>query len=456
MSLRSITLISLVISCAAGCVASSDAVDNPPAEGPAPSTFSPPADYVLTPNGYFHESCVVNLGDGEKLEGKATIRHRDGTTSPVPACDYPRYDKHGRVIQVSTTDAGSLSTSAVPKAGRTEPPPPTVNGYDVYAAAFNPAISSMYTTFQVPAPPSSWTGQTVYLFPGAEPNAAYEILQPVLAWNGLTANAWDLESWNCCVANTTVHSNPVPVNAGDYIYGALEGGGCSGNGVCGSWNVVSIDESNGQSTTLSTSDYSGAPINYLIGAALEAYNINGCDEYPSDSATWFASAGAYDVFGNYFNPSFGIIPIDSTCAESIYSVGNLLTVSTVPHAVGDPPVPSGCGVFYPGQGLRLGQSLSSCSGVYTLTMQGDGNLVLYHNGVGALWSTSTGVWNQYGYGAYMQYDGNFVLYRMDGLPLWASNTSGYNGSVAVVQDDGNFVVYSANGVPLWATGTNGR
>ncbi len=54
-----------------------------------------------------------------------------------------------------------------------------------------------------------------------------------------------------------------------------------------------------------------------------------------------------------------------------------------------PPAPSGCGEIHPGQGLTAGEQLDSCGGAYTLAMQTDGNLVLYHNGKGAIWATMT-------------------------------------------------------------------
>jgi len=58
----------------------------------------------------------------------------------------------------------------------------------------------------------------------------------------------------------------------------------------------------------------------------------------------------------------------------------------------------------------------------------------------------------------MQSDGNLVVYASDGTPLWASNTGGRSCSPsscrAVFQGDGNFVLLQ-NGVPYWGTGTGG-
>ncbi len=119
-----------------------------------------------------------------------------------------------------------------------------------------------------------------------------------------------------------------------------------------------------------------------------------------------------------------------------------------------PPPPTGCGILGPGKGLDAGQALGSCDGRFTLAMQADGNLVLYQNGVGALWASNT--WHpteSTGYTAVMQDDGNFVLYENGAQALWDSGTPGHPGSYLAIQDDGNVVVYAAGGTPLWVSNT---
>lgn len=128
--------------------------------------------------------------------------------------------------------------------------------------------------------------------------------------------------------------------------------------------------------------------------------------------------------------------------------------TVVPAPPPPPPPVTGCTMMKPGQGLTAGQQLSSCDGHHTLAMQTDGNLVLYHNGVGALWATGTN--GKGGHTAVMQGDGNFVLYDSASHPLWASNTDGHGGAYLAVQDDGNLVVYASGGGALWNTHTNGK
>jgi len=109
------------------------------------------------------------------------------------------------------------------------------------------------------------------------------------------------------------------------------------------------------------------------------------------------------------------------------------------------------------QELQAGTSrdrVSSCDGRFTLVMQTDGNLVLYWNGVGALWATNT-----VGSGAVtavIQSDGNFVVYTAGGTPVWNSGTfnNGYYWNHLAIQNDGNLVVYNYNGGgAVWNSGT---
>lgn len=101
-----------------------------------------------------------------------------------------------------------------------------------------------------------------------------------------------------------------------------------------------------------------------------------------------------------------------------------------------------------GQKLVRGESLVSKNGAYTLTLQGDGNLVLASRGQ-AIWSTGTD--GQDVVRAEVQPDGNFVVYTAD-KPVWHSNTQGKKNVRLVLQDDRNLVLY-ADGGPAWSTKT---
>lgn len=100
-----------------------------------------------------------------------------------------------------------------------------------------------------------------------------------------------------------------------------------------------------------------------------------------------------------------------------------------------------------------GHSLTSPDGRKVVTMQPDGNFVLYSSGK-ATWSTGTSQ-NNAGSSLVLQGDGNMVLYRADKKAIWSTNSMNKGTSRLVVQDDGNLVLY-AGAKAVWASDTSGR
>jgi len=103
----------------------------------------------------------------------------------------------------------------------------------------------------------------------------------------------------------------------------------------------------------------------------------------------------------------------------------------------------------PGQTLLAGQSISD--GRDILTMQADGNLVLYARSI-PVWASNTA-----GHGGaqlVMQADGNLVVAAPGGRPLWTAGTGGHSGSVLVMQADGDVVIDAPGSVVLWSTNTS--
>lgn len=87
-----------------------------------------------------------------------------------------------------------------------------------------------------------------------------------------------------------------------------------------------------------------------------------------------------------------------------------------------------------------------------LSMQGDGNLVLYAPGMSARWQSGTsghpGAWLQ------LQPDGNLVIYAPGAVPLWSSMGAGAGpANFLQVQDDGNLVLYNSALAPVWNSNT---
>ncbi|KAJ3702772.1 hypothetical protein LUZ61_006477 [Rhynchospora tenuis] len=104
-------------------------------------------------------------------------------------------------------------------------------------------------------------------------------------------------------------------------------------------------------------------------------------------------------------------------------------------------------ILYTDERLNPGQSLTY--GTYFLIMQKDCNLVLYEMSQ-TIWSTKS---NGKGQNCYLtiQRDGNLVIYTGSNVPIWATDTGKYKGDfVLVLQKDRNLVIY---GPAYWHTGT---
>lgn len=105
-------------------------------------------------------------------------------------------------------------------------------------------------------------------------------------------------------------------------------------------------------------------------------------------------------------------------------------------------------ILYSGDSLSAGQLLVHEN--YVFTIQRDCNLVLYDAG-SAVWASGT---NGGGTNCRltMQGDGNLVVYDGNNKAVWASNTRRSQGNyVLIMQRDRNVVIY---GGAVWATGTN--
>ncbi len=136
-----------------------------------------------------------------------------------------------------------------------------------------------------------------------------------------------------------------------------------------------------------------------------------------------------------------------TPLSSIASAFKLPTSATTKaHLV---ETPDSVNFLHPGDKLLQGQQIRSTNGLYVVTLQTDGNVVLTVNG-SPLWATNT---NAPADSFAMQTDGNLVAYQGT-RAIWASNTSGQSNAFAIMQDDGNFVIYRREGLqPLWESGT---
>jgi hypothetical protein len=116
-------------------------------------------------------------------------------------------------------------------------------------------------------------------------------------------------------------------------------------------------------------------------------------------------------------------------------------------------------ILRPNETLYPNQSLWSPNRRVVLTMQDDGNLVVY---IGperqVAWSSRTYTQNR-GARLVMQGDGNLVMYGPNGVPF-ATGTNvapvDPRGAFLEVQDDGNVVVYTPGRRPIWSSKSKGE
>lgn len=105
--------------------------------------------------------------------------------------------------------------------------------------------------------------------------------------------------------------------------------------------------------------------------------------------------------------------------------------------------------------MHMGDTRQSPSGLLRLIYGKDGTLGLYdcHNVARAIRLWSQGAPNSF---LSMQGDGNLVLYQMlaggRSKAVWSTGTWGHPGAFLLLQDDGNMVVYQGNNA-LWSSGT---
>ncbi len=246
-----------------------------------------PANYVITPFGYFHPSCVSHLTSGDELrpDDKA-VRHADGSSTAMHACEYPHYRADGEKV---FGDEKAVTN-------------PNISHAYVLLASVTTSGAYGYLDGQwtVPPAPASNDGQTLYLFPGLEDiNDVVTILQPVLGWNSDYASAWGIASWNCCENGTVYEATPKPVTSGDTILGYIYNSCPPGTATCSSWDVVTQDLRTGKTSELLNTSNFGQTFNWAFGGAFEVYGIVSCNDYPAISGAPGSGSVSFNALNLY-------------------------------------------------------------------------------------------------------------------------------------------------------------
>lgn len=242
-----------------------------------------PADFQVTPFGYFHPSCVVRLAKGDELRlDHGIIMHATGLPTAMHACAYPHYRADGeRVIGDDR--------------GRKNPDPTASGGWilSAYVTTRVPTNSYAYLGAEwtvPPAPTSTSDGQVLYYFPALEDiDDMLTIMQPVLDWNASWQNAWGIASWNCCQQGTTYESTPMQASPGDTIGGYISSTCPAGTKACGAWDILIEDLRNGNSSELVDTSNFGQTMNLAYAGVLEEYGGYGCNDFPPGGGISFGN-----------------------------------------------------------------------------------------------------------------------------------------------------------------------
>lgn len=285
---------------------------------------SVPKDFVVTPNGYFHPSCVHEIESGAHVQANGDIRRANGALSKQGICAYPHYSQSGRRIEATAGQAalGDVEAEAIGAQSISW-------GWIAYSgtnSSATPAIGYLSASWKVPTAPSTKGSQTVYYFPGAQRTT---IIQPVLGWNALSDNAWTLSSWNCCTNGQTNYSKFVSARAGDTISGVMTGTQCSGN-TCQQWAITTKDVTTGASTTLNTKP--AQAYNWVFGGVMEVYSINSCSQYPASGNIAFTNVKVATTAGQAFSPTFypTTASVTPACSYGVNATPTATTLSWAP------------------------------------------------------------------------------------------------------------------------------
>lgn len=259
-----------------------------------------PADYLITPFGYFHSSCVKHLAQGDEVrQDEKVIRHTYGTSDNIQACAFPHFKGDGTKIVGDERGVKDPSIS---------------HAWVEYASTTTTAsYGYLYAYWNVPPAPTTNDGQTIYMFPGMEDYAdVVTIIQPVLGWNSDFASAWGIASWNCCVSGTVYEAPAKRVNSGDVILGYMFDACASGTLSCATWDIVTYDFNLDVASELLNTSSFGQTFNWAFAGALEVYNVVQCGDYPASGSTAFYNLGLYNYkWQKLANPNWTVTNLSS-------------------------------------------------------------------------------------------------------------------------------------------------
>ncbi|GEM_PF-2162559 len=236
---------------------------------------SVPGDFITTPFGWAHPSCVIHVAEDEEQRDNVIVDSKGARRRDILPCKHRMFKRDGRL----RLESGGRRVSETA---------PATNGWIAFAdSPLLEAYKFQAAVFNVPAAPTGQDSQVLFFFPGLEPSDGSFILQPVLEWNQAGSRRWTITSWACCnVGGNVSAGNRVNVNPGEVIGGRVSGSNCnSTTGVCSTWTTTTDGSGNSTDSVLVTSNIT-KQMSWFIGAASEAFNITRCANYPNGNVNF--------------------------------------------------------------------------------------------------------------------------------------------------------------------------
>lgn len=289
-------VLGLALSCGVSLPARADEISDQTLASAAPTLarHAPagvPQGYVVTPFGYFPASCVRTIAGHDILLSDGRVKHADGAVTPAQNCRFAHYTASGQRIEAGAAAEGA----ATPRLSKPSAPPEADGWLEASWYHDQAPFGGISATWFVPSGPASDVGQVLYDFPGLEDyENIVSILQPVLGWNGFNDHAWTISSWNCCQGGNVDHSVPQRVATGDLIVGTISGD-CPAGQVCSTWDIATVDRTNGRSTTLKRSSSYGQTFDWAFAGVVEVYGVAACDQFSSNGFVDFNKVSLLDV-----------------------------------------------------------------------------------------------------------------------------------------------------------------
>ena len=332
-----------------------------------------PDHIIMTPGGPRHSSLV------HKVEPKHTL---DGTAGRIRL-----FDHTARLI----ADFGALAER--PKDRPLMPAnvaphrltvPGLQSGWISYASWLNNTgkpIKSFRSTWVVPPPPATQSGQLVYLFNGIQNSTM--IYQPVLQWGSNGAfggNYWLVASWYADgQSGQSFYSSNVQVNPGDTLVGVMTMTGQSGSSFNYSCQFQGIP-----ATALPITNQQELT---WCALTLEAYNMTKCRDYPNADFTAFTA--------NDIQTTSGAAPVVWTASNPVTDCGQHTIVDNAHHEADIYYTAFPTNMFKalyhqgdPGNGIGGYDLKSPADQVFAFDYASNGkldHLALYRPGTGTFW-----------------------------------------------------------------------